>query len=1225
MLLRKFFILLVVFTCFISCSDKAPKTTDSGNKRPHDPWVFRSVLDWKPRIITLALNDNLWAAYSTENAALYKAWKGTVYFDGPVYTQAHGPQPISIGDGYQVNTTTKPWFWQNAKGDTIRALVNYKGHKFVKDHVQLMYEITDSIGSNYAIINEQVEASPTSNNGISLERIFNVTGRKGENKLGLHTDVSSIAAKEDIVCSGELKINHSEQRTYANKKTLDLKATLYLKEGETKFTINFMSDPTIKNTNEAGADSQAKEDKDLPPGAKLIAKSDCKTCHNKTLKTVGPSYTDIAKKYKTEESTITSLVQKVKNGGSGIWGNVAMTAHADLAEKDIEEMVKYILSLDNDEEITKQKEVRIPIYKSATGIDTNQLLPGAITKIFDIKAGTEKMPSFTQGTKIKFAGIKNNFDNIEGNKFSELTEHFSLLANGLIKVEIAGEYTFEIWSDDGSKLYLHDQLLIDNDGNHGTEGKSGKAKLSVGYHPFRIEFYQGGGGKYLSLNWIKPGDKKAEVIPSTSIFHDASTKEDFTGLTLPMSYASQIPGYKSPLTGVHPAFTLTQARPDYFEPKVAGMDFKKDGRLVISTWDEGGSVYILDNVSSGDPSKIKVKKIANGLAEPLGLRVVEDTIYVMQKQEMTKLVDTNGDDIIDEYHTLCDDWGVSSNFHEFGFGLEYKDGYFYATLATAIQPGGASTNPQIPDRGKVIRVDRKTGKLEFIASGLRTPNGIGMGYKGEIFVADNQGDWLPSSKILHITKGAWFGSRSVDFEGTSKLKAKPPVVWLPQDEIGNSPSTPSFLDIGPYKGQMIHGEVTHGGIKRVFVEEVGGELQGCVFRFIQGLEAGINRIKWGPDGALYVGGIGNPGNWAHAGKKWFGLQRLKYNGTSVFEMLAVRAKANGMEIEFTEALAQGEGLHPNTYEVKQWYYLPTKEYGGPKLGEQKLAVKSVTISEDRKKAFLEISGLKAGHVVYINLMNGLVSEPGNTLWSTETWYTMNQVPKVNGKVNPSKEKFADNTLSVAERKDGWTLLFDGKNINQFRNFKQKTHGISWIINDNAIHLNSVKEEGKWQAKDGGDLVTLEEYEDFEFKVDWKISSCGNSGIIFNSVEDAKYDYVWQTGPEMQILDNTCHPDSRFVKHKAGDLYDLIESTYPCAKAAGQWNRSIIKCKAGKVDFYLNGYKTVSFDMRSPDWATLISKSKFKDMPGFGKAKRGHIALQDHGDKVWFKNIKIRKF
>src|SRR5690606_13488945 len=131
------------------------------------------------------------------------------------------------------------------------------------------------------------------------------------------------------------------------------------------------------------------------------------------------------------------------------------------------------------------------------------------------------------------------------------------------------------------------------------------------------------------------------------------------------------------------------------------------------------------------------------------------------------------DEIIDEYFCVADGWGVTNNFHEFAFGLIYENGYFYGNLATAINPGGTSTRPQNPDRGKVIRIDAKTGDFEFVAEGLRTPNGIGFGYKNRIFITDNQGDWLPSSKLLPYVKGAFYGNRAVDPEGTANKPVTP--------------------------------------------------------------------------------------------------------------------------------------------------------------------------------------------------------------------------------------------------------------------------------------------------------------------------------------------------------------------------------------------------------------------------------------------------------------------
>ncbi|MEO6760381.1 MAG: DUF1080 domain-containing protein, partial [Saprospiraceae bacterium] len=185
---------------------------------------------------------------------------------------------------------------------------------------------------------------------------------------------------------------------------------------------------------------------------------------------------------------------------------------------------------------------------------------------------------------------------------------------------------------------------------------------------------------------------------------------------------------------------------------------------------------------------------------------------------------------------------------------------------------------------------------------------------------------------------------------------------------------------------------------------------------------------------------------------------------------------------------------------------------------------------------------------------------------------------------------------------------------------------SWIVEDNALHLDAKPDpNGGWQAPNGGDILTADEYQDYELDLDWKIGACGNSGVIYNVIEDpAKYEYVWYTGPKMQVLDNTCHPDARIPKHRAGDLYDMIACKFETVKPAGEWNHVRLIQKNGKVEHWLNDHKVVSYDMNSPEWPKLIAASKFKDRPDFGKSRKGRIALQDHGNLVWFKNIKIRR-
>lgn len=368
--------------------------------------------------------------------------------------------------------------------------------------------------------------------------------------------------------------------------------------------------------------------------------------------------------------------------------------------------------------------------------------------------------------------------------------------------------------------------------------------LKEGKHPFKIEYIQGQWQKGLSLQWFPYGGKEFIVMPP-HLFSFTGRDIKPTQNEVISLKNTVIPGDTFPLDSIHPSFTLTQARPDAFQPPVGGMDFLPDGRLVVSTWDSLGAVYILDGVQGKNPEAIKVKRIAFGLAEPLGLKVVDNEIYIMQKHELTKLVDHNNDEIIDEYQTVCNGWKASPNFHEFAFGLVYKDGYFYGTLATAIDPGGASSKPQVPDRGKVIKISKADGSFSFVASGLRTPNGIGIGTDNEIFIADNQGDWLPANKIVHLKQDAWYGSRSVDFKGTEGLTETQPLVYLTQDEISKSPSQPIRMDVGPYKNQMIFGDITHGGIKRVFVEKINGEYQGAAFRFTQGLEVWSEPVSLG--------------------------------------------------------------------------------------------------------------------------------------------------------------------------------------------------------------------------------------------------------------------------------------------------------------------------------------------------------------------------------------------
>jgi cytochrome c len=550
-------------------------------------------------------------------------------------------------------------------------------------------------------------------------------------------------------------------------------------------------------------------------------------------------------------------------------------------------------------------------------------------------------------------------------------------------------YMFKLRSRDGAALFLNGKLVAMNRQLDGMAEAEAEVYLEKGKQPLKINYLKNNPNSYreISLWWYNTEKENFEYIPKELFYYSTSQLR---------AAKTQIKGLNADLAALvwdaaHPGIKITNLIPKSFKPKVGGMDFHPSGDLVISTWDSLGAVYRLKNIQSADTNKLVIKRIAMGLAEPLGLKVVDGQIFVLQKQELTELIDLNGDEITDEYRTVCNSWGTTGNFHEFAFGLAYKDGYFYAALAIAIQPGGKSTVPQNKDRGKVVKIGMD-GSIEFVASGLRTPNGINTAVDNEIFVADNQGDWLPSCKVVHVKKGAFFGNYSVDHYGVGSKKETPPVVWLPQNEIGNSTTQPILLNIGQYKNQMLVGDVTQGGLKRIFIEKVKGEYQGCAFNHTQGFMGGTNRLVWGPDGHLYVGMIGNPGNWGQTGKLWYGIQRVEFLDKPVMEILAIRAAKNGFEIEFSLPLATGKGEQLSDYNIEHWRYEPTFKYGGPKLDYALLPIESITISADRRRVFLQTSNIKEGFVHLIKANEDLQSSTGEKIWALKGYYTLNKIP-----------------------------------------------------------------------------------------------------------------------------------------------------------------------------------------------------------------------------------------
>ena len=207
--------------------------------------------------------------------------------------------------------------------------------------------------------------------------------------------------------------------------------------------------------------------------------------------------------------------------------------------------------------------------------------------------------------------------------------------------------------------------------------------------------------------------------------------------------------------------------------------------------------------------------------------------------------------------------------------------------------------------------------------------------------------------------------------------------------------------------------------------------------------------------------------------------------------------------------------------------------------------------------------------------------------------------------------------AAAERGTGWTTLFDGTTVSAWRGFKRQDVPAAWHVEDGALAFTPTRGEGN-----GGDLITREQYGDFELTLDWKISPGGNSGIMYRVTEEAERTY--ETGPEMQVLDNARHPDGRNALTSAGADYALYAPPSDVTRPVGEWNSARLLVRGNHVEHWLNGQKLVEYELGSPDWEEKVKGSKFAEWPGYGRARRGHIALQDHGDRVWYRNIRIRR-
>lgn len=452
-----------------------------------------------------------------------------------------------------------------------------------------------------------------------------------------------------------------------------------------------------------------------------------------------------------------------------------------------------------------------------------------------------------------------------------------------------------------------------------------------------------------------------------------------------------------------------------------GMDNLPDGRIAVCT--RRGEVWIIENPGALNNKPAFFKKFASGLHEALGLTYRDNAIYVAQRGELTRLRDTNGDDIADQYETVYQ-FPISGNYHEYAYGPKFgPDGSMYVTLNVGF------FNPQwwigvsaVKWRGWMLKIG-PDGKMTPIAAGLRSPAGIGVNAEGDIFYSENQGDWVGSGWITHLEPGDFTanpaGLRWTDEPGVpERLKGlkpeaipdsnkpmlevkrripqiKLPSVWFPYGIMGISTSDIVLDDtkgnFGPFAGQFFVGDQGQSKIMRAFLEKVKGQYQGGCVGFREGFASGVLRLLNGKDGSMYVGQTNR--GWSSTGKELYAFQKVTWTGRVPFEIKTVKAKPDGFEVEFTQPVNKATAESFASWKVEGFTYQYHLKYGSPVINNKDCPLRGIKVSDDglRVRIAVATDSLREGYIHEIKA-EGVRNTDDQPLLHPDCYYTLNKIP-----------------------------------------------------------------------------------------------------------------------------------------------------------------------------------------------------------------------------------------
>jgi hypothetical protein len=441
--------------------------------------------------------------------------------------------------------------------------------------------------------------------------------------------------------------------------------------------------------------------------------------------------------------------------------------------------------------------------------------------------------------------------------------------------------------------------------------------------------------------------------------------------------------------------TITEPTPNPWNARTffGGFDFLPDGRAVICTFH--GDVWIVSGLDD-KLEKITWRRLASGLFQPLGVKVVKKEIYVLGRDQITRLNDLNGDGEADFYENFNNDTVVTANYHEFCLDLhtDSKGNFLYCK--------GAPWPPKVesPHQGTLLRVSRDGSKLEVIATGFRAPNGMTVGPHDEILTGDNEGHWMPTSKLNLVKPGGFYGMMPTAHRTPPPENYDQPICWLPK-RADNSSGGQVFVTSkkwGPFHGHPLFQSYGKCALFAVMTEEVDGVTQAGMVKFPLKFNSGLMRARFNErDGQLYMSGLKG---WQTSATRDGGFYRVRYTGQPVRMPLELHVLPNGISITFTSPLDPASANDAENFSVEQWNYIYNRDketYGSPevstenpqKRGHDKVTITATKLSRDGKTVFLEIPGLKPVMQMKINF--SLKSADGVTI-DQEIFNTIHRVP-----------------------------------------------------------------------------------------------------------------------------------------------------------------------------------------------------------------------------------------